>query len=91
MSSRVIRRATRSIQVWVTGVVCVEREGKTLSIQVKFPDGTKAAMILPHDAACDLASILPDATAIPGTVVGEDDETDIVRRDAHGRTGGFVD
>ncbi len=64
-----IKRLTRAIDVWMTETVMVEREGDTLSIQVRFPGGEKAAMVLPLANAVALASILPDATAIRGSVV----------------------
>lgn len=55
----------RGIDVWASKRVCVEREGRTLSVQVTFPNNEKAAMVLDLDAANELASILPLATAIP--------------------------
>lgn len=64
-----IRKLKRAIDVWRGKVVCVEREGSTLSIQVGFPDGNKAAIVITLEQAMELASILPDATAIPGDMV----------------------
>lgn len=65
----VIKRHSRNIEVWQTKRICVEREGNTLSLQVRYPGGEKAALVLDVEAATELASILPDATAIPGVVV----------------------
>lgn len=65
-----IQKLSRTIDVWRTKQVCVEREGNTLSIQVRYPNGEKAAIVVPLEVASELLSILPDATAIPGAVVG---------------------
>ena len=64
-----ILRATRNIEVWRGKRVMVEREGNTMSIQVGFPGGEKAVMVLDVEAATELSTILPDATAIVGTAV----------------------
>lgn len=68
-----IKRIIRTIDVWIQAPICVEREGDTLSIQVVFGNGEKAAMVLPLAAAIALAAILPDATAIRGDVVATTD------------------
>lgn len=65
---------TRTIDVWSVPLAQIEREGDTLSIQVKTPKGI-VGMVLPVDAARDLLLLLPDATAItpPGPLARYED------------------
>ena len=59
----------RTIQVWHTKKACVEREGDTLSLQVKLPQGM-GQMALPIDVVQDIIDVLQQAAAIepnPGT------------------------
>lgn len=69
-----IQRKTRNIEAWATADVCVEREGSTITAQVRLPNGGSAGLVLTVQQAVTLLSMLRDATAIPGVVV-----TDMVK------------
>lgn len=71
-----IQRRTRNIEAWATADVCVEREGSTITAQVRLPNGGAAGLVLTVQQAVTLLSMLRDATATPGNVV-----TDMVKKD----------